>query len=82
VELRTAEIEAGAAKAAPEPLADNLADNPMDNPTANLTALVGNPRWARVHRRIWDTPGSILDIGCAGWQWSRQFIGRRGSGTV
>ena len=39
--------------------------------------LVGPKRWARVHKRVWDTPGSIVDIGCEGWLWSRQFLGRK-----
>ncbi len=38
--------------------------------------LIGR-RWNRVHKRIWDMPGGVLDIGCAGWQWSRQFIGQK-----
>lgn len=39
--------------------------------------LVGHHRWSRVHKRVWDTPGCIVDIGCAGWEWSRQFLGRK-----
>lgn len=49
----------------------------MVNMSVSSNDLVGSPAWSRVHRRVWDTPGTVLDIGCAGWQWSRQFFGRK-----
>lgn len=42
-----------------------------------LSDLVGPKRWARVHKRVFQHQGCIVDIGCEGWEWSRQFLGKK-----
>ena len=40
--------------------------------------LVGlSEPWTRVHRRVWDHPGAIVDLGCASWDWSQRFFGKK-----
>lgn len=40
--------------------------------------LVGlSEPWTRLHRRIDDAPGAIVDLGCATWDWTRRFFGKR-----
>lgn len=33
--------------------------------------------WTRVHRRVWERPGAIVDLGCLTWNWSQRFIGKK-----
>jgi hypothetical protein len=33
--------------------------------------------WTRLHRRVLETPGAIIDLGCATWDWSRRFFGTK-----
>jgi len=35
----------------------------------------GAEQWLSWNRKVLDIPGPVLDIGCAGWNWSRPFIG-------
>jgi Methyltransferase FkbM domain len=37
---------------------------------------VGEP-WTRLHRRVFDVPGVVIDLGCAMWDWSGRFFGRK-----
>lgn len=40
--------------------------------------LVGlSEPWTRLHRRVVDVPGAIVDLGCATWDWSRRFFGQK-----
>jgi hypothetical protein len=41
-----------------------------------VAANVGEP-WTRLHRRVWDHPGAIVDLGCASWDWSQRFFGKK-----
>ena len=34
---------------------------------------LGQP-WTRLHRRVYDHPGAIVDLGCASWDWSQRFF--------
>jgi len=40
------------------------------------SAANGEP-WTRVHRRVWEHPGAIVDLGCASWDWSGRFLGKK-----
>jgi FkbM family methyltransferase len=33
--------------------------------------------WTRLHRRVADVPGAVVDLGCATWDWSRRFFGEK-----
>lgn len=33
--------------------------------------------WTRLHRRVAETPGAIVDLGCATWDWSKRFFGKK-----
>ncbi len=33
--------------------------------------------WTRLHRRVTDAPGTIVDLGCATWDWSQRFFGAK-----
>jgi hypothetical protein len=48
----------------------------IDEADLEVAANVGEP-WTRVHRRVWDHPGAVVDLGCASWDWSRRFFGRK-----
>lgn len=30
-----------------------------------------------LHTRVWQHPGAIVDIGCAGWDWCNIFLGKK-----
>ena len=48
-------------------------------PEADLIRASNGEPWTRVHRRVWDAPGAIVDLGAIGWDWTERFItaGRR-----
>ena len=33
--------------------------------------------WTRLHRRVATSPGAIVDLGCATWDWTRRFFGSK-----
>lgn len=33
--------------------------------------------WTRLHRRVVEVPGAVVDLGCATWDWSRRFFGNK-----
>jgi len=33
--------------------------------------------WTRLHRRVTDAPGAVVDLGCATWDWSQRFFGTK-----
>lgn len=33
--------------------------------------------WTRLHRRVTEAPGAIVDLGCATWDWSQRFFGSK-----
>lgn len=33
--------------------------------------------WTRLHRRVQQAPGAIVDLGCAKWDWSGRFFGTK-----
>lgn len=33
--------------------------------------------WTRLHRRVHDTDGLIVDLGCLFWDWPKVFLGKR-----
>jgi hypothetical protein len=37
---------------------------------------VGEP-WTRLHRRVMEVPGAILDLGCLTWDWAHRFFGTK-----
>lgn len=40
--------------------------------------LVGlSEPWTRLHCRVLEAPGAIVDLGCATWDWSRRFFGNK-----
>jgi hypothetical protein len=40
--------------------------------------LVGlSEPWTRLHRRVEETPGTIVDLGCATWDWPKRFFGKK-----
>lgn len=40
--------------------------------------LVGlSEPWTRLHRRVADHPGAIVDLGCATWDWTQRFFGKK-----
>lgn len=38
--------------------------------------IPGQPH-TTLHKRVWDHPGAIVDVGCAGWDWCGVFLGRK-----
>jgi hypothetical protein len=36
-----------------------------------------DPYWMRVHSRVWGHEGSVIDIGCARWDWSSRFLNKK-----
>lgn len=38
--------------------------------------IPGNPH-TTLHTRVWQHPGAIVDVGCAGWDWSNVFLGKK-----
>lgn len=30
-----------------------------------------------MHRRVWDHHGAVVDLGCASWDWSQRFLGKK-----
>lgn len=30
-----------------------------------------------LHKRVWDYPGCVVDLGCKGWDWSEVFQGKK-----
>jgi hypothetical protein len=45
---------------------------------AELESAANQPEpWTRVHRRVWDHPGAIVDLGCLSWNWSKRFFGKK-----
>lgn len=38
--------------------------------------LPGQPH-STVHSRVWEHPGVVIDLGCAGWDWCGPFIGKK-----
>ena len=40
--------------------------------------LVGlSEPWTRLHYRVADHPGAIVDLGCATWDWTQRFFGKK-----
>lgn len=33
--------------------------------------------WTRLHRRVAEVPGAVVDLGCATWDWSSRFFGTK-----
>lgn len=33
--------------------------------------------FSTVHSRVWEHSGTVVDIGCAGWDWCAPFIGKK-----
>lgn len=33
--------------------------------------------WTRLHRRVLQAPGSVVDLGCLTWDWSSRFFGTK-----
>jgi len=33
--------------------------------------------WTRLHRRVEEVPGAVVDLGCAAWDWTRRFFGQK-----
>jgi len=38
--------------------------------------IPGQPH-TTLHSRVWQHPGAIVDLGCAGWDWCNVFIGKK-----
>ena len=44
----------------------------------NADDLIGlQEPWTRLHKRVLDTPGAIVDLGCVTWDWSQRFFGTK-----
>lgn len=48
----------------------------IDEAFLEIAPNVGEP-WTRVHRRVWDHPGAVVDLGCASWDWSLRFFEKK-----
>ena len=48
----------------------------IDETDLEVASNVGEP-WTRVHRRVWECSGAIVDLGCASWDWSQRFFGKK-----
>lgn len=47
-------------------------------PGINEQELVGlGEPWTRLHRRVAEAPGAIVDLGCLTWDWTRRFFGQK-----
>lgn len=46
------------------------------SPDSFFETLPGQPH-STVHSRVWDHPGTVVDIGCASWDWCGIFLGRK-----
>lgn len=38
--------------------------------------IPGSPH-TTLHTRVWEHPGAIVDLGCAGWDWCAVFLGKK-----
>jgi hypothetical protein len=38
---------------------------------------IPNQTFSTVNSRVWEHPGAVVDLGCAGWDWCAPFIGKK-----
>jgi hypothetical protein len=43
----------------------------------DLIELIEGVNYSRVHKRVFEHEGCIIDIGCVTWDWSSSFLGKK-----
>lgn len=43
----------------------------------DLIAGPNEEAWMGVHRRVFEVPGDVVDLGCVRWDWSSRFFGKK-----
>ncbi len=43
----------------------------------DLIELIKGVNYSRVHKRVFEHEGCIIDIGCVTWDWSSNFLGKK-----
>lgn len=43
----------------------------------DLVELIDKTDYSRVHKRVFEHEGCIIDVGCASWNWSSAFLGKK-----